>query len=385
MQTLDVFLAGRVLPGADTQKAVAALAEMAGLEPDRARALLCSGRQRLVRRGLSPEAAQALVDKFAALGIAAFAQAHGAGAPQAAAPSVRRPEPIQPDSGPETGAFNPYAAPRADLHSARRRDEDSRGIWRDIGRSVPAGHGIRWLKDAWHLVSRRPGMWLGAWLLWVLCWVLMAFLLNLLPSPIGSILNSALQILLSPIFAGGMMLLAHRQHEDQDCGALDVFAGFQSCPGQLALLGLLQLLYSFGVGLLAVITAVLAGSMLGKIAVIALLVIVIVLLMLPLSAAAVAAPTLVAVAGHSPWQALYQGCMAVFRNWRPILLNFLVIACIPLLSGVVALFTMLAGHRISAVIGVAFLAVTALYCLCLGIIAEAMIYTAVRDIFYEET
>ncbi len=385
MQTLDVFLAGRVLPGADTQKAVAALAKMAGLEPDRARALLCSGRQRLVRRGLSPEAAQALVDKFAALGIAAFAQAHGAGAPQAAAPSVRRPEPIQPDSGPETGAFNPYAAPRADLHSARRRDGDSRGIWRDIGRSVPAGHGIRWLKDAWRLVSRRPGMWLGAWLLWVLCWVLMAFLLNLLPSPIGSILNSALQILLSPIFAGGMMLLAHRQHEDQDCGALDVFVGFQSCPGQLALLGLLQLLYSFGVGLLAVITAVLAGSMLGKIAVIALLVIVIVLLMLPLSAAAVAAPTLVAVAGHSPWQALYQGCMAVFRNWRPILLNFLVIACIPLLSGVVALFTMLAGHRISAVIGVAFLAVTALYCLCLGIIAEAMIYTAVRDIFYEET
>ena len=391
MQTLDVFLAGRVLPGADTQKAVAALAEMAGLEPDRARALLCSGRQRLARRGLSPEAAQALVDKFAALGIAAFAQAPGAGAPpaqsapQAAAPSVRRPEPIQPDSGPETGAFNPYAAPRADLHSARRRDGDSRGTWRDIGRSVPAGHGIRWLKDAWRLVSRRPGMWLGAWLLWVLCWVLMAFLLNLLPSPIGSILNSALQILLSPIFAGGMMLLAHRQHEDQDCGALDVFAGFQSCPGQLALLGLLQLLYSFGVGLLAVITAVLAGSMLGKIAVIALLVIVIVLLMLPLSAAAVAAPTLVAVAGHSPWQALYQGCMAVFRNWRPILLNFLVIACIPLLSGVVALFTMLAGHRISAVIGVAFLAVTALYCLCLGIIAEAMIYTAVRDIFYEET
>ena len=75
----------------------------------------------------------------------------------------------------------------------------------------------------------------------------MAFLLNLLPSPIGSILNSVLQILLSPILAGGMMLLAHRQHEDQDCGALDVFAGFQSCPGHLALLGLLQLLYSFGV------------------------------------------------------------------------------------------------------------------------------------------
>ena len=53
MQTLDIFFSGRVLPGADTQKAVAALAKMAGLEPDRARALLCSGRQRLVRRGLS--------------------------------------------------------------------------------------------------------------------------------------------------------------------------------------------------------------------------------------------------------------------------------------------------------------------------------------------
>ena len=118
---------------------------------------------------------------------------------------------MQPNSGPETGAFNPYAAPRADLHSTRRRDGDSRGIWRDIGRSVLVGYGIRWLKDTWPLVKSRPGMWLGAWLLWVFCWVLMAFLLNLLPSPIGSILNSVLQILLSPILAGGMMLLAHRQ------------------------------------------------------------------------------------------------------------------------------------------------------------------------------
>lgn len=252
MQTLDVFLAGRVLPGADTRKAVAALAKMAGLEPDRARALLCSGRQRLVRRGLSPEAAQALVDKFAALGIAAFAQARGASAPQAAeqpaaAPAVRRPEPMQPDSGPETGAFNPYAAPRADLHSARRRDGDSRGIWRDIGRSVPAGHGIRWFKDAWHLVSRRPGAWIGAWLLLIVCMLILGTAASLagrdLPPVVYYIwvVANAIPYLFALVFTGGMVLMADRQMAGEAFGAMDAFAGFRECPGRLLLLGVLLL------------------------------------------------------------------------------------------------------------------------------------------------
>ena len=313
MQTLDVFLAGRVLPGADTQKAVAALAEMAGLEPDKARALLCSGRQRLARRGLSPEAAQALVDKFAALGIAAFAQAHGAGAPQAAAPSVRRPEPIQPDSGPETGAFNPYAAPRADLHSARRRDEDSRGTWRDIGRSVPAGHGIRWFKDAWHLVSRRPGAWIGAWLL---------------------------------------------------------------------LLGVLLLVVSIAVTALANFV----GQITGKVWLEALLS---TLLLIPLSLAGWSAPVLVTVAGFSPTQALARSLQATLRNLFAILLNGLVLCGIPALVGIAAAILVpqaeAGGNATTLVVFMLIVGfLLGLFCLRLLLIGPAMIYLAVRDMFYEE-
>ena len=386
MQTLDVFLAGRVLPGADTQKAVAALAEMAGLEPDRARALLCSGRQRLVRRGLSPEAAQALVDKFAALGIAAFAQAHGAGAPQAAAPSVRRPEPIQPDSGPETGAFNPYAAPRADLHSARRRDGDSRGIWRDIGRSVPAGHGIRWFKDAWHLVSRRPGAWIGAWLLLIVCMLILGTAASLagsnLPPVVYIWVANAIPYLFALVFTGGMVLMADRQMAGEAFGAMDAFAGFRECPGRLLLLGVLLLVVSIAVTALADFV----GQITGKVWLEALLS---TLLLMPLSLAGWSAPVLVAVAGFSPTQALARSLQATLRNLFAILLNGLVLCGIPALVGIAAAILVpqaeAGGNATTLVVFMLIVGfLLGLFCLRLLLIGPAMIYLAVRDMFYEE-
>ena len=396
MQTLDVFLSGRVLPGADTQKAVAALAEMAGLEPDRARALLCSGRQRLARRGLSPEAAQALVDKFAALGIAAFAQAHGAGAlpaqsaPQAAAPSVRRPEPMQPASGPETGAFNPYAAPRADLHSARRRDGDSRGIWRDIGRSVPAGHGIQWIKDAWRLVKSRPGMWLGALFLSFLC-ILMASMVAGIASfflgSVGLLLGNAATALLSPVLAGGLAIMAHRHYEHEETGAKDVFAGFRQHCGALVLIGFLQLVANAALFLLSGrLTSMVGAVPTGFLCFI---------LYLPVLAATIIAPALVAVTGRHPGQAMLQGIRASLANWLPVLVNAVVLTLflLPFLLGLGGVFlipVITAGNPGSAMTAIGLLA---LLLLILGmllfipliLIGPAMIYTAVRDIFYEET
>ncbi len=398
MQTLDVFLAGRVLPGADTQKAVAALAEMAGLEPDKARALLCSGRQRLARRDLSPEAAQALVDKFAALGIAAFAQAHGAGAPpvqsapQAAAPSVRRPEPMQPDSGPETGAFNPYAAPRADLHSARRRDGDSRGIWRDTGRSVPAGHGIRWFKDAWHLVSRRPGAWIGAWLLLIVSMLILGTAASLAGPLAGRafppvvyyiwVVANAIPYLFALVFTGGMVLMADRQMAGEAFGAMDAFAGFRECPGRLLLLGVLLLVVSIAVTALADFV----GQITGQVWLEALLSM---LLLMPLSLAGWSAPVLVAVAGFSPTQALARGLQATLRNLFAILLNGLVLCGIPALVGIAAaILVPQAAAGGSITILVVFMLIVGfllgLFCLRLLLIGPAMIYLAVRDMFYEE-
>ena len=83
-----MLLAGKLVPGADQDRAAAALAKMTGLDPAKTRLLLCSGKPRLAKRGLTPAAGEALVAKFAALGIAALIRpsaATGAGAGTAAA------------------------------------------------------------------------------------------------------------------------------------------------------------------------------------------------------------------------------------------------------------------------------------------------------------
>ena len=55
MDRVDVWLAGALLPGADSQKAATAFARAAGLRPEQALTLLNSGRPRLVKRDLSLE------------------------------------------------------------------------------------------------------------------------------------------------------------------------------------------------------------------------------------------------------------------------------------------------------------------------------------------
>ena len=53
MNTVDVLLAGKLVPGADQDRAAAALAKMTGLDPAKTRLLLCSGKPRLAKRGLT--------------------------------------------------------------------------------------------------------------------------------------------------------------------------------------------------------------------------------------------------------------------------------------------------------------------------------------------
>ena len=118
METSDVVLAGTVLPGFEPREVAAALAAMAGLSQDKALALVSSGTPRLARRGLSPEAAQALTEKFAAMGVAAFVRtADGATVQPTAPPQTKPSAPPQrttaapPASVPESAA--PPSAPQA--------------------------------------------------------------------------------------------------------------------------------------------------------------------------------------------------------------------------------------------------------------------------------
>lgn len=200
MNTVDVLLAGKLVPGADQDRAAAALAKMTGLDPAKTRLLLCSGKPRLAKRGLTPAAGEALVTKFAALGIAALirpsaATGSGAGtaaaaqgaspaAPRAAAPPMpekiegltmdwsvpkEKPEPepetrefmetvqaqprknpgaATPEDGKGAAPLNPYAAPKASLDNPSRRLD----LWALEANEVPAANGLEWAKDTWALM-----------------------------------------------------------------------------------------------------------------------------------------------------------------------------------------------------------------------------------------
>ena len=83
MDRVDVWLAGALLPGADSQKAATAFARAAGLRPEQALTLLNSGRPRLVKRDLSLEQGRAYVLQLRALGIGSGLRPSGAPAPAA--------------------------------------------------------------------------------------------------------------------------------------------------------------------------------------------------------------------------------------------------------------------------------------------------------------
>ena len=119
MKTVDVLLAGKLLPGADPGKAIAALAKMTGQPPDRTLALLTSGKPRLFRAGLNQDQGEKMVRQFAELGIAAIVrpQAEAGLAPKETAKAAVAPKPapkaaIPPKPAPKAAA-PPKAGPQA--------------------------------------------------------------------------------------------------------------------------------------------------------------------------------------------------------------------------------------------------------------------------------
>ncbi len=491
METSEVVLEGTVLPGFAAQEVAATLAAMAKLNQDQALALLTSGKPRLARKGLSPETAQALAERFAAMGVAAFVRTAGGEVVQPSAPPQSKPStpqqtnfappvsapegvvPSAPKSAPqanqsaspspsavslgkgrtqpeapsfspdlspdkdriqaeagegrtleerkkfcrECGAaispraevcprcgvrqldwqdeedrdFNPYTAPQSDV-SLTRPQKGS--YWRETCVVVPAARGLQWIKESWTMLKSAPGTWIGALLLAWACLGMMAALsfgLILVAGPLGPIIGGLALFLCGPFFAGGLALLAHRQTEQEAFSASDVFAAFQTCPDRILLLCVLEFAYSSAVdiiiGLASALTVLLP----------ILFVVVIPLglfLFLSLFTASCMAPTLVAVAGQSPVQSLWQGFLSTCKNWRPVLLNGLIMGGIP--AGLSVLFLLLmsivatgadarSGDGFEALGMLVLVAGPLIFLACLPMFAlgPAIIYRAVRDIFYE--
>ena len=71
MESVDIMLAGRVLPGTDPNQAAAGFARICGLDVQVVLAAITSGQPRLAMQGLTPEHGRAWLTRMTAIGLEA--------------------------------------------------------------------------------------------------------------------------------------------------------------------------------------------------------------------------------------------------------------------------------------------------------------------------
>ena len=110
--------------------------------------------------------------------------------------------------------------------------------------SKPAGSGWTWIVDAWTLFKRAP----VPWVLITVLYIVLSIVMGMIPF-IGAI---ALGVL-TPVFAGGIMLGCRQLHEGGTLEVGSLFAGFRTHFGTLAGVGALSLVamlvIAFAIGL----------------------------------------------------------------------------------------------------------------------------------------
>ncbi|WP_417222151.1 BPSS1780 family membrane protein [Amphritea sp.] len=222
--------------------------------------------------------------------------------------------------------------------------------------SVPAGHGWRWLADGFNHFKQNP----VAWLVALLIWVVLSTVLSIIP-----VVGSILVTLLSPVITAGFMLGCQAQEEGDDFRIGHLFSGFSHNVGQLILVGLLYLVFIF-VAMLLIIGGffLVAGNSfesLGQdMSAMMLPVLIGTLLIIPIVMAYWFAPALVALNDMSAVAAMKLSFSACLKNMLPGLV-FSLIAMVLFIVGAIPF-------------GLGLLVVVPM-------IAASM-YTAYRDIFY---
>src|SRR6266850_2100023 len=100
------------------------------------------------------------------------------------------------------------------------------------GRTVPAENGWKWIVEGWNLFMRQPGMWIALTAILVVISVVLAFI---------PVLGSVANIVLTGVFAAGLILGCHALHEGGELKIQHLFAGFRERFGTLLVVGLLYL------------------------------------------------------------------------------------------------------------------------------------------------
>ncbi len=224
---------------------------------------------------------------------------------------------------------------------------------------VPAGRGLSWLTEAWGYFSNNPLVWVAL----VIVLFVIQLALGLIP-----LLGPLAQILLSPIFAGGLMLGCKAIDEGGTIQFNHLFAAFDQYAGKLALVGaiylgalivamlaagVLAMVLGMGGGLMAGLSSMgdpdVGGAVATGAAATGMLIFMLLMLavMLPVIMAYYFAPVLVVMHGLEPLEAMklsFSGCL---KNVVPFLLYGIavmvagIIAAIPLGLGFLVLMPMI--------------------------------------------
>lgn len=257
---------------------------------------------------------------------------------------------------------NPYAAPKAPVADQALVPA---GHFDPSGRSRPPGNGWTWIADGWRFFVKSPGIWIAI----VIVMLVISFALNFVPF-VGPL---ALMVL-TPVFAGGLMLGCRAMDEGRELEFRHLFAGFRTQTANLIALGAIYLGLMFAI--LAVVGAITGAGMFAMIgggaahgpaamgaafATFLAGMLVGLALTVPVAMLLWFAPALVALDRVAPVDALKASWRGSLKNIVP----FLIYGVVLLIFAIVASLPFMLGW------------------LVLGPVMAASIYTSYRDIYFQ--
>lgn len=303
------------------------------------------------------------------------------------ATASEKPPPLQPK---ETAApVNPYAAPVADLNVEKAVVDD----FTQESKKVSAGHGLKWVKDAFRIFTGKPWLWLG--MTFVAC--VLSGLVNFIPL-LGMFINTMFMTLLG----GGLMVAAHKQISGETITLGHAFSGFSHNRNQLILLGLMYLLclilmiaimvIPFGMGFFHMMTGnqeAMATAMEENIFFAALMPLVMSMFMIPVMMGMWFSPSLIAINNMSALAAFKLSLKACLKNWLAFLIYGFVFLGLFFLAGIffaitIGILTAFIGDSgLSSFFMVIPAVIIAVIFLPLIPVSILSIFASYRDIFYK--
>lgn len=206
---------------------------------------------------------------------------------------------------------------------------------------VDASRATAWLGDGWRLFSMAPGVWIAT----AIVLIVIQVLLGMVPG-IGQIAS----VLLTPVFAAGLMQCSRSVAEGTTLQFDEMFAGFRRNTSNLVLAGLLMLA---GFALISIVAFALLGAVGGApllnaiqsgtfssievgtaIGAVLLAMLVWLLLSLPLTMAIWFAPALVFFDGMAPFNALKSSFRACLHNWLTLSIYGLVLMVLAFIASI---------------------------------------------------